>query len=118
MEKNQQWLNVIIYFDENKEDELQATSSSDKGHMDRPKLQFVQCNERAKRRRTEDIRSQSSIKELSYAAHMNKFLFPKIIALLTSLTSFYAFSTDSISSFSMSSDSLGFDTDNSTNDEK
>lgn len=69
LEKNQQWLNVIVYLDENKEDESQTTSSSDKGHMGRPKPEFAQCSERTKRRRTENIR-QSSFEELSYATHM------------------------------------------------
>lgn len=70
LENNQQWLNEIMYFDGSKEDGSPPQATSKETHMGRPKQQFIQSSERTKRRRTKDIRSQSSTEELSYATQM------------------------------------------------
>lgn len=47
----------------------QASENSSK--MDRPTSGFAESSDRTKRRKTEDLRAQTSIEELSYATQMS-----------------------------------------------
>lgn len=61
-----EWLNIFISF--GIKEEIKETKISTKG---RPSTSFEDSSERSKRRKTENLRTQSSTEELSYATQMN-----------------------------------------------
>ena len=62
--RNKEWLETTIVFE--KYENVLDTSL-----RGRPQTGFIQSSERTKRRRTESLRKDNTVKELSYAAHMS-----------------------------------------------
>ena len=63
------WFVVFLPFEEtNQKQDLSATMGAP---TDRPSLDFATSSDRTKRRQTESLTSQVSVKELSYATQMS-----------------------------------------------
>lgn len=63
--KYHEWLNVFVRLDN-----IKDLATPEKKNSGRPSSEFTDSSERTKRRRTEEMRSQSSTEELSYATQM------------------------------------------------
>jgi len=63
-----EWLSVFVSFNIKSQRVLETSKKPDFG---RPSLEFATSSDRTKRRKTEDIRSQTSVEELSFATQMS-----------------------------------------------
>lgn len=80
LNKFHEWLNVFVSFEQ-----IEIVPKKTQTNLGRPSLEFLDSSERTKRRKTKDIRSQTSVEELSYAAQMSLRAVGKLDAAQTLL---------------------------------